>query len=139
MTVTIYFDGCSKGNPGKAGYGYALYRDGKKVHEGNGVVPGGHATNNRAEFTAVLKALEFVNKADFRDAIEIKGDSKLVIEQLNGTYKVKSATSTEFVPRIKALIGGRDMKFIHIPREKNKEADALCNRAVKASRRRMVL
>jgi ribonuclease HI len=128
--ITIYFDGlCRPKNPGGvATYGFLIYRDGKKVNRGYGVVGSGPGmTNNVAEYTALKHAAEWVNRHGGDDEIVIKGDSQLVIHQMNGTWQVKSATSKKFVPEIRKLLKGMKIQFIWIPREQNSEADELSN------------
>ena len=130
--ITIYFDGlCRPKNPGGvATYGYLIYRDGKKVNSGYGVIGSGPGmTNNVAEYTALKHAAEWVNWHGGDEEIEIKGDSQMVIHQMNGTWQVRSTTSKKFVPEIRRLLEGRKIQFIWIPREQNVEADELSNLA----------
>ena len=128
--ITIYFDGlCRPRNPGGvATYGFLIYTDGKKVKSGCGVVGSGAGmTNNVAEYSALKRAAEWVSRNGGDDEIVIKGDSQLVIHQMNGTWQVKSETSKKFVPEIRRLLEGRKTRFIWIPREQNAEADLLSN------------
>ena len=128
--ITIYFDGlCRPRNPGGvATYGYVIYKDGKKAKSGYGVVGSGAGmTNNVAEYSALKRAMEWVRENCPDDVIVIKGDSHLVIHQLNGTWQIKSETSKKFVPEIRTLLGGRKTSFVWIPREQNAEADQLSN------------
>lgn len=128
MTIEIYFDGlCEPKNPGgTATYGFVLYRNGERIHSDCGVVGEGNGmTNNVAEYSALFEALNWIDEQNLNDEIIIKGDSKLVIQQLNGNWKSKSRTSKEFIPKIKSLLNGRNATFLWIPREKNKEADML--------------
>jgi len=130
--ITIYFDGlCRPKNPGGvATYGYLIYQDGKKVKTGYGVIGSGAGmTNNVAEYTALKQAAEWVSQNNPDKEIVIKGDSQLVIRQMNGTWQVTSATSKKFVPEIRRLLEGRKTHFIWIPREQNIEADELSNLA----------
>jgi ribonuclease HI len=128
--ITIYFDGlCRPRNPGGvATYGYVIYKDGKQMKSGYGVVGSGAGmTNNVAEYSALKHALEWVREHCTEDMTVIKGDSQLVINQLNGTWQVKSETSKKYVPEIRRLLEGRKTSFIWIPRGKNAEADQLSN------------
>ena len=128
--ITIYFDGlCRPKNPGGvATYGYVIYKDGEKVKSGFGVVGSGAGmTNNVAEYSALKCAAEWVSQNGGDDEIVIKGDSQLVIHQMNGTWQIKSETSKKFVPEIRRLLEGRKTRFIWIPREQNAEADQLSN------------
>lgn len=130
--ITIYFDGlCRPRNPGGvATYGYVIYRDTEKIKTGYGVVgSGAEMTNNVAEYSALKHAAEWVCRNTTTDEIVIKGDSQLVIHQMNGTWQVKSETSRKFVPDIKRILKGRKARFVWIPRKKNAEADLLSNSA----------
>jgi ribonuclease HI len=130
--ITIHFDGlCRPKNPGGvATYGYLIYRDGKKVKSGNGVIGSGVGmTNNVAEYSALKQAAEWINQNIPDNEIVIKGDSQLVIHQMNGTWQIKSATSKKLVPEIRRLLEGRKIQYIWIPREQNVEADELSNLA----------
>jgi ribonuclease HI len=134
--ITIYFDGlCRPRNPGGvATYGYVIYQDGKKVKNGCGVVGSGAGmTNNVAEYSALKHAAEWVCRNTTKDEIVIKGDSQLVIYQMNGTWQVKSETSKKFVPEIQRLLEGRKTRFVWIPRKQNAEADLLSNIAFNQS------
>jgi ribonuclease HI len=84
-------------------------------------------TNNVAEYSALKRAAEWVSQNGGDDEIVIKGDSQLVIYQMNGTWQIKSETSKKFVPEIRRLMEGRKTRFIWIPREQNAEADQLSN------------
>lgn len=135
--IEIYFDGlCEPINPnGVATYGFVIYQDtiyqdvicikkeGKVIGEGKGM------TNNVAEYTALIKALEWLDTQDIHDRITIYGDSKLVINQVNGLWKVKSETSKKYVPVVRDLIKNKDVRLKWIPREKNSEADTLSGEA----------
>ena len=128
--ITIYFDGlCRPRNPGGvAAYGYVIYKDGRKVKSGKGVVGSGAGmTNNVAEYSALKHALEWAREHCTEDEMVIKGDSQLVINQLNGTWQIKSETSKKYVPEIRRLLEGRKTSFIWIPRKQNAEADQLSN------------
>jgi len=136
--ISIYFDGlCRPRNPGGvATYGYVIYRDGKKVKRGSGVIGSGVGmTNNVAEYSALKYAAEWVSRNSVDDEIVIKGDSQLVIHQMNGTWQIRSETSKKFVPEIRRLLEGRKTRFIWIPREQNTEADLLSNIAYSPSGR----
>jgi ribonuclease HI len=134
--ITLFFDGlCRPKNPGGvATYGYVIYQDGKKVKSGSGVIGSGKGmTNNVAEYSALKHAAEWVHRHGGDDEIVIKGDSQLVIHQMNGTWQVKSETSKTFVPEIRRLLEGRKTRFDWIPREQNTEADLLSNLAYSES------
>jgi ribonuclease HI len=136
--ITIYFDGlCRPENPGGvATYGYVIYQNGKKVKSGYGVVGSGAGmTNNIAEYSALKHAVEWATRHGGDDEITIKGDSQLVIHQMNGTWQIKSGTSKKFVPEIRSLLEGRKTRFIWIRREQNAEADRLSNIAYRKAGR----
>ncbi len=131
MILSIYTDGASRGNPGKASYGFVIFNeDKKKIYEEGKYL--GIKTNNFAEYTAVLKALEYV-KQNFSLVTEIKFlmDSKLVAEQLSGRYKIKSQNLIPVISKIKILIQSlKKISYKHIPRLENSLADAEANKAL---------
>jgi len=132
--ITIYFDGlCEPVNPGGvATYGYVIYQDGKVIKKGCRVIGEGNGmTNNVAEYSALKRALEWLNEESIEDEIVIKGDSMLVINQMSGVWQIKSQTSKRFVPKIRELLKGKKVKFVWIPREENSEADMLSRVAYK--------
>ncbi len=90
MDVTIYTDGAARGNPGKSASGFAIYSKGRKIH--TDVIYNGVKTNNFAEYTAIIRALEWcTDNIDTGDtSIKIYSDSELVVRQLGGLYKTKS-------------------------------------------------
>ncbi len=134
-TVEVYFDGlCEPKNPGGvATYGYVVYRSGRKIHEGRGIAGTPYApeaTNNLAEYTAVVKALEHLVREGISGPVVVRGDSKLVIEQSAGRWKVKSPTLAPLNARVRELFFKfKDLRFEWVPRERNREADALTNLA----------
>ena len=131
MILTIYTDGASRGNPGKASYGFVIFNDDKKKIYDEGKYLG-IKTNNFAEYTAVLKALEYV-RDNFPSVVEVKFfmDSKLVAEQLSGRYKIKSPNLRSLASQIKILVEGfKKASYKHIPRSQNYLADAEANRAL---------
>ena len=128
-------DGGSRGNPGVAGFG-ALVRDAD-----TGAVlleraePLGLASNNVAEYAGLLAGLEGALRLDPAPDIEVRMDSKLVVEQMSGRWKIKhedmrrlAGQCQDVVRRI--LAGGGRVRYTWIPREKNKAADALSNHAM---------
>lgn len=132
--VLIYTDGGSRNNPGPAGAGAVITQNGKILAEISKYL--GERTNNFAEYEAIILALQKVCELSLEsEPIEIRADSKLAIEQLSGNWKVKNANvRKQFVKVQKLLETFNDIKFIHIPREKNKEADALANLAMDKAR-----
>lgn len=132
MKLIIYTDGASRGNPGPASYGFTISDElGKLLHEEGEYI--GKTTNNVAEYIAVLCALEWVrdNYSDQRVEIELFADSKLAAEQLSGRYKIKHPNLKSLFEQIKILemqLGV--IKYTHVPRGKNTEADKLANKAL---------
>lgn len=131
MKLTIFTDGASRGNPGKASYGFTISDDsGRLIFEQGKYI--GKATNNVAEYMAVLESLKWIaNNISKKCQIEYFADSKLVVEQLSGRFKVKSLHLKPIIEQIKILaieLGG--ITFTHIPREQNTAADKLANIAL---------
>lgn len=131
MKLIIYTDGASRGNPGQASYGYTISDEkGRLIHEEGEYI--GVTTNNVAEYMAVLESLKWI-KENLRQLVDIEyyADSKLVVEQLSGRFKVKSLHLKPMVEEIRILtmkLG--PVAFTHIPREQNTKADALANQAL---------
>ena len=131
MTLEIYTDGGSKGNPGPAAIGIVFVCGGKQIKTYREDI--GIATNNIAEYTAVLKALEMVRdiKAEMTsiENIKVYSDSNLLINQLMGKFKVKNAKIREIILKIRILEQENNLPVIYnyIPRERNTIADALVN------------
>ncbi len=124
----IYFDGASKGNPGPAGIGGVILDDQGKLHEVKRFI--GTATNNQAEYTALLDTLEQCKKLGAK-VVQVFSDSELVVRQLNGEYQVKDPKLRVLYDQVRALRSAFErVSFQHVPREKNKHADALANEAV---------
>ena len=127
--LVIYTDGGARGNPGPAGIG-ALIMDEKKnkiaeISEYIGV-----ATNNQAEYRAVMAAIKKAKELGVEE-INFYLDSQLVVEQLNGNYKVKNKDLQPlFVSIYNDSLNFKKVAYIHIPREQNKEADKLANMAM---------
>ena len=137
--ITVYFDGlCYPRNPcGVAAYGYLIYRDGELIHRGFGAVGEGKGmTNNVAEYEGLRAAAQWLSDHGIMDRITINGDSQLVIRQMKGEWAVRSKTSRKYVPEIKRLLGGRDVRFVWVPREMNEEADRLSRTAYEAYQKR---
>ena len=134
----INTDGGSRGNPGPAAIGVVFSDEKEKVfHDYKEYI--GIGTNNEAEYRAIIKALEILSKSKwFADnnsvehGVVCRLDSQLVVEQLNGNYKIKQEHIRGFVDQIFRLTKEFkiDLKFIHIPREENKLADKLVNEAL---------
>lgn len=124
--ITAYFDGGSRGNPGPAGWGaYIVNDDGTVLAELSGAL--GVATNNVAEYTGLIAALQWAADNDVT-AMAIKGDSLLIVEQMRGNYKVKNEGLKPLHMKARMLVMQiGNVSFAHVPREKNKDADRLSN------------
>lgn len=124
-----YTDGGARGNPGPAGIGVVLQnKDSETIGEWSEFL--GIATNNQAEYKALLLALK---QAVALGAIELECrlDSELVVKQLKGEYKVKHPDLKPLFEQAKSLISQiKNVSFKHIPRELNKQADRLANQAM---------
>ena len=140
----LYFlvncDGGARGNPGPAGIGVLIKIKNqspklKAIEKISKFI--GESTNNQAEYQAVLEALKYLkkykeNKTPKDLEIEFLLDSELIVKQMNGEYKIKNEGLKPIYWQLRELImelGGK-VSFKHIPREKNKEADALVNNAI---------
>ncbi|HNW39590.1 MAG TPA: ribonuclease HI family protein [Candidatus Omnitrophota bacterium] len=129
--LEIYIDGASQGNPGHSGVGVVIYRDGLRIKNISSYI--GLATNNIAEYTALIYALEeaLLLKAK---SVKINTDSQLLARQLNKIYKVKNAGIINLYNRAVHLLTGFEKVLInHIPREENSLADKLATQAVNST------
>jgi ribonuclease HI len=134
--ITIYTDGGSRGNPGKAGIGVVFCNEKGDIIKSYAEYLGDNLTNNEAEYNGVIFALKkfkqiFGKELAKKSEVEIKSDSELMVKQLNGEYKlVNERIQKMFIEiwNLKIDFGG--VKFKHIKREKNKEADRLANEAM---------
>lgn len=129
----LQFDGASKNNPGIAGAGYVLYKitDCEKYDEiFSDYQYIEYATNNEAEYIALLLGLKKIKELDISN-ITIQGDSLLIINQMNNVYKVKSSNLLNLYIKCKDLTSQiKNINFQHIKREFNKKADSLANKAI---------
>jgi ribonuclease HI len=127
--LRLFTDGAARGNPGPAGLGLVLEdEEGMRLWGGHRYL--GTATNNQAEYLALIAGLQ--EAARWRpDRLEVYMDSQLVVEQLAGRYRVKSGDLRPLHAEALRLLGGfRESCVRHVPREKNRGADALANRAI---------
>ena len=127
--TTLYADGGARGNPGPAGSGAVLLdEDGVVIVELRRFL--GHATNNVAEYTALIIGLEEALRRGI-DAIDIRMDSLLVVQQMKGVWKIKHPGLRPLALRAGALLARfGDRTIEHVPRERNTLADAQVNRAI---------
>lgn len=124
----IYSDGASRGNPGPAGIGAVILKDGEVVHEIAEYI--GTTTNNVAEYEALLAALDYCVKHK-ASPVEILADSQLLIRQLSGEYRVKHENIKPLYQRARDYLVHLEVKgYKHVPREFNKHADKLANRGI---------
>ena len=126
--LTINIDGGARGNPGPAAFAYVIARDGRLLTEEAGCL--GTTTNNLAEYTALVRALERAAQLG-GERLVIRSDSELLVKQMNGQYRVKN-------PQLKILHDRAarlreqftSVSIVHVPREENRHADRLCNEAL---------
>ena len=132
MVLNVFTDGGSKGNPGPSAIGISIIKENTEVVQYREDI--GIATNNIAEYRAVIKALELIksNVSGFMlqvSEIVFHSDSTLLVNQVNGLYKVKNAKIREFIMQIRIL--EQEIRipitYKYIPREKNFRADSLVN------------
>lgn len=128
MKLIIYTDGGSRGNPGPAAIGGVIMNRDKKVIEKVKRYLG-EATNNQAEYTAMKETLEHALQYNPTE-IDCFLDSELVVNQMNGIYKIKDPELKKIHNQIQDLIFMRIVRFTHVPREQNKLADKLVNEAL---------
>jgi ribonuclease HI len=129
-----FIDGAARGNPGPAGAGVYIELAGDGVTE-EIAEPLGSTTNNVAEYAALLLALDRAAEIG-ADEVEIFSDSKLLVEQVNGNFRVKAEHLKPMVAKaVQRAKGFRRFALVHVPREKNRRADRLANRGADASER----
>jgi ribonuclease HI/catechol 2,3-dioxygenase-like lactoylglutathione lyase family enzyme len=131
-TLLVEADGGSRGNPGHAGYG-ALVRDpetGAVLAEKAAYL--GKASNNVAEYSGLVAGLELADGIDPQCRILVRMDSKLVVEQMSGRWKIKHADMQALASRARSAVDPRRVRYEWIPRERNKDADRLSNEAMDA-------
>jgi ribonuclease HI len=127
--LRLHVDGASRGNPGEAGFGvHVTDPEGSEVAALYGYL--GRATNNVAEYQALLHGLRFA-LARGAARVEVYSDSELLVRQVEGRYKVKSPGLQPLHREALGLLARFERaRVAHVPRERNQEADALANRAV---------
>ncbi|HUU18002.1 MAG TPA: phosphoribosylglycinamide formyltransferase [Sedimentisphaerales bacterium] len=127
--IIAYIDGASRGNPGPAAAGFTLADSAGTQLQAKAFFLG-QATNNIAEYTSLVKALEAAKQIG-AEQLMVFSDSELLVRQINGQYKVKSEQIRPLFRQAVNLLGEfKDWKVRHIAREKNKEADRLVNQAL---------
>lgn len=134
-TVEVHFDGACQPprGGGVATYGFTVHGGGFAYEEsGLAVTPWSpHATNNVAEYTGALRALEWLRARDFRGAVVARGDSQLVLRQMNGGYRVRSDHLKAYHDHLQELRRSfAEVRFEWVPREENRRADELSKEAL---------
>lgn len=126
--ITLYADGASRGNPGPASYGAAVFRGEVQVAGLYDTL--GIRTNNYAEYSAVIAGLRYIVDNELGSDVLVRMDSKLVVEQLSGRWKIKHPELMVLAAEAQQLIRSLSVRFEWIPREQNTVADALANLAL---------
>ncbi|MFA5177317.1 MAG: ribonuclease HI family protein [Candidatus Omnitrophota bacterium] len=135
--LEIYIDGASKGNPGPSGIGVVICRNNETIKNISSFI--GNATNNIAEYTALIYGLQeaLILKAE---VVSIKTDSQLLARQLNKIYKVKHPNIVGLYNQALNLLAAfKEVSIKNIPREENTGADKLATQAIKKEFKRKVL
>jgi len=127
-SLIVTADGGSRGNPGPAAYGAVVYEGNKVLAEVSGKI--GVATNNVAEYRGLIAGLEAAHDIDPNAHIEVRLDSKLVVEQMSGKWKIRHPEMRELALQAKKIHAHELLTFIWIPRESNTHADRLVNEAL---------
>jgi ribonuclease HI len=125
----LYFDGCSKGNPGVAGAGFVIYNNQVEIYH-ESLFVGEKETNNVAEYSGLVAGLTAALIQNIKN-LQVRGDSELIIKQMKGLYKVNSANIIKLYQQAKAMEKMfTTITFKHVYRTDNKRADALANAGI---------
>src|SRR5215471_5226420 len=128
--ITIHTDGASRGNPGDAALAYVIEVPGQDAIEEAALL--GKMTNNQAEYTALVRALEHVIRLGIKMPAVLHSDSELIVKQVKGEYRVKNEELRSLYEEARRLMtkvpGGATLR--HVRREQNKRADELCNQVL---------
>ncbi len=129
LSVVVYVDGASRGNPGPAAVGAAVYTaEGDELYSRGKKI--GEATNNVAEYRAVIEGLAVARELGASE-VTIRLDSELVYRQLLGVYRIKNPELQRLGEEVRRAVGGFEKYgFQQIPREENREADRAANEAL---------
>ena len=125
---TLTADGGSRGNPGAAGYGAVITESGNILAELFDVI--GIATNNVAEYSGLIAGLREINKLDPNATVDVKMDSKLVVEQMSGRWQIKHADMRTLAQDARSAHDPSLVSYSWIPRDLNSHADRLANKAL---------
>ncbi len=134
--LEIYSDGACSGNPGPAGIGVVIKKDGKVFKEISKYI--GEATNNIAEYTAIIYAAQeaLIQQAD---EVALFTDCELAYSQMIGRYQVKDVKIKVLFDQVQHLASGFKVFVVtHVPREQNKDADKLARKAIKTEQAKVV-
>ena len=140
--IIVYTDGGARGNPGPAAIGVVIKDSNSHAIKSYGEAIG-NATNNEAEYRAVILALQklkliFGGKKTAKFAVEVRLDSELVARQLKGEYKIEEERLFPFFIKVWNLkMDFAEVRFFHVPREKNKEADRMVNEALDKEQKKL--
>lgn len=138
MILNIFTDGGSLNNPGQAAYAFVVFFEDGLPDKHSGKI--GIKTNNFAEYTALVEALKYVKKNHLKHAgfgkitkIVVRSDSKLMVNQINGLYKVKNPDIKKFILMIRILEQEVKIPLVYkyIPREENSLADSLVKKELR--------
>ena len=121
-------DGGSRGNPGPSGYGSVITENGKIIAELFDFI--GIATNNVAEYSGLIAGLTAINQIDDQATVEVKMDSKLVVEQMSGRWQIKHADMRVLAQSARTAHNPSLVNYTWIPRDENSHADRLANKAL---------
>jgi len=121
-------DGGSRGNPGPAGYGSVITENGKIIAELYDFI--GVATNNVAEYSGLIAGLTAINELDSSATVDVKMDSKLVVEQMSGRWQIKHADMRVLAQSARSAHNPSLVTYSWIPRDENSHADRLANKAL---------
>jgi ribonuclease HI len=128
--LVVEADGGSRGNPGIAAGGAVVLDDATGAVLSEVGVYVGTASNNVAEYNGMIAGLETALEHDPTASVHVRLDSKLVVEQMTGRWKIRHPDMQVLARRASALIAGRDVSFEWVPRLSNKRADAAANEAM---------
>ncbi|MDE3000494.1 MAG: ribonuclease HI family protein [Gemmatimonadota bacterium] len=132
--ITVYVDGAAKGNPGPAGVGVWLELEGVVLSEHSEYI--GNATNNVAEYKALIYGLEIARRYRVT-RVSVISDSELMVRQLNGEYRVKNENLLPLYRCARELAGRFDeFRIRHVSRTENRHADRLANQGIKSGMKR---
>ena len=123
-------DGGSRGNPGPAGFGAVVSENGHIIAEIYEFI--GTATNNVAEYGGLISGLKAIHDLDDQATVDVCMDSKLVVEQMSGNWKIKHENMKGLVEKARNAFPQSQVKYVWVPREDNLAADTLLNIALDA-------